>query len=128
MELATIIVAAAIALLSVALKFIAAPIKRMMTNDIRLVFKGGKQVTIAIKSDTPEPAIVQEIDDALTNVLSAQSALLKSVSARRSGNKTRSVRKNVSPRSSTTEEGEHFRKTVRLKHVEAWFRDKESTR
>src|SRR6266446_9055225 len=105
MELATIIVAGTIALLSVALKFTASPIKRMMTHDIRLVFRGGNQVTIAIKPDTPEPLIVQQIDDALTNILLAQSAWLKPVNARRSGNKMRSVQKNVSARSSTTEEG-----------------------
>jgi hypothetical protein len=127
MELATIMVAGAIALLSVALKFIAAPIKRMMTHDIRLVFRGRNQVTIAIKPDTPEPEIVQQIDDALTNVLLAQAAWRKPVNARRSGNKMRSVQKNVSARSSTTEEGGHFRKTARLKHVESWFMDKKNT-
>jgi hypothetical protein len=128
MELATMIVAGAIALLSVALRFIAAPIKRMMTHDIRLVFRGGNQVTIAIKPDTSEPEIVQQIDNALTNVLLARSAWRKPVNARRSGNKMRSIQKNVSARSSTIEGGEHFRKIVRLKHVEAWFLDKQNTR
>jgi hypothetical protein len=99
----------------------------MMTHDIRLVV-GGEKVTIAIKPETPEPEIVKEIDAALNKLLLGRSlgraTLYTSVNAGVSARTMRSVEKYVpDPTSATGEEGP-FGKTVRVKHVEAWFLDK----
>jgi hypothetical protein len=127
MELATITVSIVIALLAVLVKFIATPLKRMMTHDVRLVFSDGKKVTLPVTRGTPESDIAQEINDALNKVLFGEAGWRNSGGARWSGNKAHGAAKYVTARAFMTGEPEHFRKTVRLKHVEAWFLDKENT-